>query len=553
MRFQWKIFISLILFSQLTLAKQPNLRTSGLVVTEQRLATQVGMNILKEGGNAVDAAVAVGYALAVVDPCCGNIGGGGFMLIHLANQKNKNIFINFREQASHRATKNMYLAEPSSDNSLHGYLAVAVPGTVLGLETALQKYGTLPRQHLMRPAIELAKKGFVVTPYQAKLFDKFAKEFKKQPNIQKIFFKNNHPLQAGDLLKQPDLANTLNLIAKDGSKVFYTGSIAQKIVDASHQNGGILTLSDFANYHVEITKPLQCEYRGYRILTSPPPGSGTTLCEILNILQNIPLQQLGFRSEKSVLDIIEAMGFGFADRNQQLGDPDFIHNSLDHLLSKNYTLELSKKILSHQQTHRSKRFNYSVVKEQSNTTHYSIIDQYGNAVSLTYTLNGNFGAGVIASNTGFFLNNEMDDFASGSNKPNQFGLIQQQHANAIQAGKRPLSSMTPTIVFKGNHLWLILGSPGGPRIITSTLLTLLNLIDYHFNLQQAINEPRFHFQGQPDTIFIEPNAFSHTVSVSLEKAGYAIAIEKPWGAVAAILVRPNGSVIGAIDSRRPDG
>jgi gamma-glutamyltranspeptidase/glutathione hydrolase len=524
-----------------------------MVVTEQKDATRAGVEILKAGGNAIDAAVAIGYALAVSYPAAGNIGGGGFMLIHLAD--GRNVFLNFREKAPSHASKKMYLdknGEVNQNKSINGYLAVAVPGTVLGLDTALKQYGTMTRQQVMAPAIQLAVNGYLVTPYAYKVLLKFLPYFKSQPNIADIFLKNGMPYPAGSKIIQKDLAHTLQLISQQGPDVFYKGQIAKDVVSASEHHGGILTLNDFANYNVEQLKPVKCEYRGYTILSAPPPSSGgTVLCEMLNILENFPLSEMGYQNAASTRSVIEAMRYGFYDRNKYLGDPDFINNPLQRLLSKSYAKIISDQIKLNQRAPDASRI--SVFKEWNDTTHYSVVDGFGNAVSVTYTLNGSFGAKVIAGNTGFFLNDEMDDFSVKPGDSNQFGLVQGD-ANEIAPNKRPLSSMTPTIVLKKNKVYLVLGSPGGPRIISSVLLTLLNVIDYGMTIQQAVNAPRFHYQVMPDLIYTEPLAFPFSTRQLLIHKNYHLMPQGYWSAVEAIEIDPvTGEIHGANDIRRPDG
>jgi gamma-glutamyltranspeptidase/glutathione hydrolase len=522
-----------------------------MVVSEKKLASQVGIDILKAGGNAIDAAVAVGYALAVVDPCCGNIGGGGFMTIHLAN--GKNIFLNFREKAPLAAKKNMFLDEKGNvmpGKTTYGYLAVAVPGTVLGLDSVLKRYGTLSRAKVMAPAIKLAREGFIVTAFDVKLFTKYAKQFREQASVAKIFLKNGQPYQVGDRLIQTDLAKTLTLISQFGSNVFYKGQIADAVVKASKADGGMLTKKDFADYQVEESLPLTCYYRHHTIISAPPPSSGgVVLCEMLNILENFTLYPFSNRSSETSRTIIEAMRYAFHDRNTKVGDPNFVENPVDILISKNYAAELSKRI-------KATYFNATSEKisrhELTDTTHYSIIDSKGNAVAVTYTLNGFFGAKVIAGNTGFFLNDEMDDFTAKPGTANNFDLVQND-MNAISPGKRPLSSMTPTIVMRNGRVFMVLGSPGGPRIITSVLLTLLNVIDYGMSLKTAIDAPRFHYQGIPDAVDVEPFALPFLTTLQLEFRGYHFTRQPRWGAVEAILINAQGNVLGANDYRRPDG
>lgn len=519
-----------------------------MVVSEHWLASSVGDAILRRGGNAIDAAVAIGYALAVVNPCCGNIGGGGFMTIHLAT--GKNIVINFREKAPLNAQQTMFIDKPRNA-VLNGYLAVAVPGTVLGLDTALKKYGTLPRHVVMQPAIDLAANGFIVSQYLAKQLRSMTQSFQLKANVASIFLNHHRPFQAGDRLRQRELAHTLKQIAALGPHVFYKGEIARAIVNASKRGGGILSLSDFASYHIEILSPLYCTYHRYTIISAPPPSSGgVTLCEILNVLENFSLATLSVDSPERIRILVTALGIAFADRNAKLGDPDFVNNPLQKLLSKTYAASISKKIKKQFSLPVSK---YTSTSEQFDTTHFSVVDSMGNAVALTYTLNGFFGAQVIAGHTGFFLNNELDDFALIPGAQNKFGLVQ-GNANSIQPGKRPLSSMTPTIVLKDNKVILILGSSGGPRIISAVLLTLLHVLDDRMNIQEAVDKERFHYQCLPNIIFIEPHALSSLAIKKLNAAGFRLKTQAPWGAVDAIY-KPsaNGGWHGANDKRRPDG
>lgn len=528
---------------------------NGVVSTTQHKASEVGLQILKQGGNAIDAAVAIGYALAVTDPCCGNIGGGGFMLVHLAN--GKDTFINFREKAPLVATKNMYLDKQGkviARLSTEGYLAVGVPGTVAGLDKALEKYGTKTRAQVMSPAIELAEKGFVLQQGDVDILNFGKKKFSKHSNIATTFLKNgNTTYQAGDRLIQKNLAQTLRLIASQGSNAFYKGSIAQKIVKASRQNGGIFTLKDFAEYQVAETQPLRCTYRGYTVMSAPPPGGGTTLCQMLNILEGYTFEAQRFRSTTSVHLMLSAMLYAYADRNIYLGDPDFVKNPVERLLSKEYAAQIRTKISNSRAT--SPKHLYSGIKshEGTNTTHYSVQDRYGNAVAVTYTINSYFGAGVIAGNTGFFLNNEMDDFTARPGVPNQFGLVQGS-ANAIEPGKRSLSSMSPTIVTKNGRVFLVTGSPGGSTIPTTVLQVITNVIDYGMNISQAVNAPRIHYQGLPNIVITEPYALKSAVVQDLWEMGYKVTPFFSWGAAESILVNPKTSLFyGTSDIRKPTG
>ena len=505
---------------------------NGIVVSTQHEASEVGLQILKQGGNAVDAAVAVGYALAVTDPCCGNIGGGGFMLIHLAS--GKDTFINFRETAPLAATQNMYLNKQGkviSGLSTKGYLAVAVPGTVKGLEHALSQYGTMTRKEVMSPAIKLAEKGFVLQSGDINILSSSTSKFAQQPEIAKIFLKNGKvPYRVEDRLVQKDLARTLKLITELGPDAFYKGTIAQQIVKASNANGGILTKADFANYTVDETQPLRCNYRGYEIISAPPPGGGVTLCQMLNILEGYPLGKLGFHSVGSLHPMLEAMLYAYADRNRYLGDPKFVNNPVKQLLSKEYAARIQTRILPNRATPPKQIYSSITTSEGTNTTHYSIQDRYGNAVAVTYTINSYFGAGVIAAQTGFFLNNEMDDFSSSPGVPNQFGLVQ-GNANAIQPGKRPLSSMSPTIITKNSKVFMVTGSPGGSTIPTTILQIITNVIDYGMNINQAVNAPRIHYQGLPNVVVTDPYALKSSVVQDLWGIGYRVTpFFLRWGA-----------------------
>ncbi|WP_193199649.1 gamma-glutamyltransferase [Nostoc sp. MG11] len=534
----------------------PNvLGKNGVVVTTQHEASKVGLRILKEGGNAVDAAVAVGYALAVTEPCCGNLGGGGFMLIHLAN--GKDTFINFREKAPLAATQTMYLDNKGKlkvEVNTKGYLAVAVPGTVKGLEYALSQYGTMTRKQVMAPAIQLAIKGLELQQGDIQMLKTGTAKFKTQPNVANIFLKNGkHSYQVGEHLVQKDLAKTLNLISIQGSDAFYKGTIAQEIVKASREQGGILTLEDFSNYAIAQTAPVKCNYRGYEVISAPPPGGGTTLCQMLNILEGYDLKKLGWHSSESLHFMLSAMLYAYADRNKYLGDPQFVNNPVEQLLSKSYASSIRSQIPHKQAIPPEPLYSEITSYEGTQTTHYSIQDSYGNAVAVTYTINSNFGAGVIAGNTGFFLNNEMDAFTSKPGVANNYGLVQGK-ANVIAPGKRPLSSMAPTIVKKNDKVFLITGSPGGPTIPTTILQIITNVIDYDKNITEAVNAPRIHYQGMPNIVLTEPYMLKSNVIQDLWSMGYRVIPFSRWGAAESILLNPKtGLFYGANDSRKRAG
>jgi gamma-glutamyltranspeptidase/glutathione hydrolase len=562
--------------SALSATRQPVSTDKVMVVTSQHLATDVGVEIMRAGGNAVDAAVAVGYALAVTNPCCGNLGGGGFATLHLAD--GRDVFLNFREKAPQAATANMFLDAKGDvvlGLSVKGYLAVGVPGSVMGLDTLLRKYGTMKRADVMAPAIRLAEEGFELTQGDVEIMAGSAKALVEQANVAAIFLKDGKPWGVGDRFVQRELATTLKLIAKDGPDAFYKGAIADAIVAASTANKGMLQKRDFETYTVAEAEPIRCAYRGYELVSAPPPSSGgVAICETLNILAGYPMAQLGFHSAASVHLMAEALRHTFVDRNFQLGDPDFVKNPVTQLLSNDYAEKIRSHINQGKATP-SKAVQPGVEPhEGTETTHYSVIDSDGNAVSVTYTINALFGAKVIAGNTGFFLNNEMDDFTVKPGVPNLFGLIQGK-TNEIAPGKRPLSSMSPTIVKKDGKVVMVLGSPGGSRIITIVAQTVLNHVDYGMNIQEAVDAPRLHHQWLPDQIATEPYALSPDTVRILRSMGHTIVEQSPWGAAEAIYVAPPlpagvakassgndamaggkpipGKLYGAHDARRPAG
>lgn len=512
----------------------------GMVVTAQHLASDVGVAVLKSGGNAVDAAVAVGYALAVTYPTAGNIGGGGFMTIRFKD--GRTTFLDFRERAPQAATKTMYLdgkGDVIKGLSTDGYLAVGVPGPVMGFEVARSRYGTKPLAELIAPAIALAKDGFVLEEGDVSTFEGRAERLAKDPAAAAIFLKpDGKAFAAGEKLVQTDLAASLSSIAEKGPDAFYKGAIADQIVKASLEKGGVLAKADFERYAVRELEPVKCNYRGYDIVSSPPPSSGgVIICEILNVLEGYPLSYMGYGAADTVHAMIEAMRHAYVDRNTSLGDPDFVENPVAKLTDKAYAKEVRAKIdpfrAGVSATLIPKGFG-----ESKETTHYSIIDDEGNAVAVTYTLNGSFGAGVVAPGTGILLNNEMDDFTSKPGVPNLYGLIQGE-ANAIAPGKTPLSSMSPTIISKDGKPFMVIGSPGGARIITITLEAILNVIDHGMNIQEAVDAPRIHHQWLPDKVFMEPYALSPDTRKLLSAMGHNVQIDESWtiwGQATGILV-----------------
>lgn len=536
---------------------------NGMVVTAQHLATHVGVDVLKAGGNAVDAAVAVGYALAVVYPAAGNLGGGGFMTVQLAD--GRKTFLDFREKAPLAATADMYLDKDGNvvpDLSSKGHLAVGVPGTVSGMELALSKYGTLKRAQVIAPAIKLAEDGFALEQGDIDLLHTATDEFKKDKDLRGIFLHGGEPMLLGQKLVQKDLAKTLREISAKGTDGFYKGWVAKAIVDSSQSGKGLITQADLDKYKTRELAPIECDYRGYHVVSAPPPSSGgVVICEIMNILEGYPMADLGYHSAQGLHYQIEAMRHAYVDRNSYLGDPDFVQNPIDHLLDKDYAAKL-RAAIDPQKAGISQDIKPGVSPhEGNNTTHYSIVDKWGNAVSVTYTLNDWFGAGVMASKTGVILNDEMDDFTSKIGVPNMYGLVQGE-ANAIAPGKTPLSSMSPTIVTKDGKAVMVVGTPGGSRIITATLLTILNVIDYKMNIQEAVDAPRFHQQWLPESTNIERFALSPDTQKILEGWGHKFAGPQDANHLAAILVgapsldgKPvgNNRFYGANDPRRNTG
>ncbi|MFA9273338.1 MAG: gamma-glutamyltransferase [Candidatus Aquirickettsiella gammari] len=527
---------------------------NGLVSSEHGLASQVGLDVLKRGGNAVDAAVAVGFALAVVLPHAGNIGGGGFMLIHDA-KSGKDIALDFRELAPALAHRDMFLDAngkivPGSSTSTH--LAVGVPGTVAGLDLALRKYGTMSWKELIAPSIKLAEQGFEVTPYLAQLLEASRNQLGRWASSRAIFFNGDRPLRAGEKLVQKDLAESLRLIAKQGPKAFYEGAIAQKIVAEMKNHGGMITADDMKKYQAVERTAVTGNYRGYQVVSMPPPSSGGVhIIQMLNMLEHFPLNKLGVNSAQTIHDMAEVMKLAYADRAEYLGDPDFIKVPVAGLTSKIYAAELVKKIDPNRATPSTQiKPGKPLPYESDQTTHYSVVDKFGNVVATTYTLNLLFGSGIVATGTGITLNNEMDDFSVKAGVPNAFGLIGGE-ANAVAAKKRPLSSMTPTIVLKDGKPFLVTGSPGGSRIITTTLQIILNVIDHQLNAAEATITPRIHHQWEPDMIRIERGFNADTLEL-LKQKGHQFKIGPSMGRTQTIKVTPGGFEAFA-DPRNPDG
>ena len=510
---------------------------NGMVVSAQALASAAGVRMLEQGGNAIDAAVAVGYALAVTYPAAGNLGGGGFMTIRLADGTSS--FLDFREKAPLAATPTMFLDEAgdvAKGRSTDSWLAIGVPGSPAGLEAARARFGRLPRAASLAPAIALATDGFVLTPGDLALIGLKTDDLRRDPAAAAVFLPGGQKLQPGDRLVQPDLARTLETLSAAGPDGFYRGPIADAIVAASQAGGGILQKRDFDTYRVRELAPVGCTYRGYLVQSAPPPSSGgIVLCEILNILEGDDLRALGFHSAAEIHLLVEAMRHAFYDRASALGDPDFVQNPVARLTDKAYAAAIRATIDAVAPTPSDKFRAGLPPHEGNNTTQFSIVDRDGNAVSATYTLNDWFGVRRMAPGTGVLLNNEMDDFTSKPGAPNGFGLVQGT-ANAVAPGKTPLSSMAPTIVSRDGKPVLVIGSPGGPRIISTIVEAIVNLVDHGMTVQEAIDAPRIHHQWLPDTVYVERFALSPDTRALLEQRGYRFTDSAPWGMAEAIVV-----------------
>ncbi|AMG60113.1 gamma-glutamyltransferase [Pantoea vagans] len=527
----------------------------GMVASVDALATQVGVEILRQGGNAVDAAVAVGFALAVTHPQAGNLGGGGFMLLRTAS--GRATAIDFREMAPGHASRDMFLdkqGNADSKLSLTSHLASGTPGTVAGLALAAQKYGTLPLSTLLAPAIKLARDGIPVNDALADDLKTYGKEVLiTHPDSKAIFYKaDGTPWQKGDRLVQKNLAHSLQLIARQGPDAFYKGEIADEIAGEMAQHGGLINKADLAAYRAVERQPISGTYRGYEVFSMPPPSSGGIhIVQILNILENFDLAKMGFGSADAMQVMAEAEKYAYADRSEYLGDPDFVKVPWQALTSKAYAKTLA------QQIDVAKARPSSEIKpgklepyESNQTTHFSVVDKQGNAVAVTYTLNTYFGSGIVAGKSGILMNNEMDDFSAKPGTPNVYGLVGGE-ANAVQPAKRPLSSMSPTIVAKGGKTWLVTGSPGGSRIITTVLQMVVNSIDFGMNVAEATNAPRFHHQWLPDQLRVE-KGFSPDTLRLLEAKGQHVKVLPSMGSTQSIMIGPDGMLYGASDPRSID-
>jgi gamma-glutamyltranspeptidase/glutathione hydrolase len=553
-------FAAIVAASVAAAPLRPTHAPHAIVASVHELASRAGVEMMQAGGNAVDAAVATGFALAVVHPQAGNIGGGGFLLLRTATGETH--FIDFREKAPAGATENMYLDAQGNvipDMSVVGYKSVGVPGSVAGLVYAEKKYGKLTLDKVIAPAIRLARDGFPLAYEDAK--DLRDEDLAKFADSRRIFQRDGKLYQPGEILKQPELAHTLERIAKNPDD-FYHGALAREMAAAIQKGGGLITAADLAAYEVKEREPVRGTYRGYDIIGAPPPSSGgTILIEILNILEGFDLAKTGNRSAETIHLTAEAFRRAFFDRTDFLGDPDFSNIPVPQLIDKKYAAawratidpnhaSASKDLKrpAFEGLERVAEWRPAALHEPENTTHYSVVDAEGNAVAVTTTLNDSFGSRVTAEGLGFLLNDEMDDFASKQGVPNAYGLIQGP-ANAIGPGKRPLSAMTPTMVLKDGKLFLVLGSPGGPTIITTVANILMGAVDFGLDIQEAVNAPRFHHQWLPDQISVEDRLSPDTMNL-LKSKGHKIEVHHFWGDGECIMIDPRtGERLGASDGR----
>ncbi len=544
-----KTFAVLLALAALPVAARSPVRARhAMVVAQEPLATDVGVEVLKSGGNAVDAAVAVAFALAVTHPSAGNLGGGGFLLARLAD--GRTTFFDFRERAPAAASRDMYLDASGklTRDSVVGWRAAGVPGTVRGLELAHRKYGRKSWAELVEPAVRLAGKGFPVSFALSRSLASSAKLLAEFPESNRIFLKNGSHFEPDEVLAQPELARTLERIQRHGARDFYEGETAHRLAEAAAAHGGLITLADLKDYRALERQPLEGRYKGHRIVTAPPPSSGGVgMLQMLGVLEGSGYEKHGAGSAATIHFAAEAMRRYYADRSRHLADPDFVRVPVAGLLDPRYVEGLRKSI-DRERASSSDQVRPGDVtsRESAETTHLSIVDAEGNAVALTYTINGGYGNGVTVPGLGFLLNNEMDDFSAKPGEPNMFGLVQGE-ANAIQPRKRPLSSMTPTIVLRDGKLYMILGAPGGSRIITGVTQVFLNVVDFRMGIQDAVDWPRFHHQWQPDKLQLERGISPDTVGL-LKARGHAVEPIANVALVEAILV-DGGWLQGASDGR----
>ena len=535
-----------------TTFENSNVLDSAMVVSAHPLASEIGKSILLKGGNAVDAAIAVQFALAVVHPSAGNIGGGGFMVVRFNDGSHTSL--DFRETAPALASKDMYLDDKGNviDRlSLDGHLAVGVPGTVDGMYNAFKKYGTLKWEELLQPSIDLANNGFVLTKLEAEGLNYYNSNKLKFNSILPSYLEGTW--SQGDTLKLTDLGNTLALIRDYQRAGFYEGETAEKFIQEMNRNGGLITKNDLINYQSKWRDPVVGMYKNFKVISMGPPSSGgVCLLQILKMIESFNLKKMGFHSADAVHLIVEAEKRAFADRSKYLGDPDFIRIPLENLLDSNYLIERMRDYSSLRATKSDSIYpgDFDFL-ESDQTTHYSIVDAYGNAASVTTTLNSSYGSGVVVGGAGFLLNNEMDDFSSKPGAPNLYGLVGGS-ANAIEPNKRMLSSMTPTILEKDKKLFMVVGTPGGSTIITGVLQTILNVIEFDLSMQDAVSAGRFHHQWKPKEIKIEQNKFDSTLIFQLMQMGHSFNFVGSMNRVDAIFVAKDGSLEPGADPRGDD-
>ena len=548
-KLQAKFFL-LVFFFVAAFPAYAQQRGAGIVVSDHPLATQAGTEILDRGGNAVDAAIATGFALAVVDQAASGLGGGGFMIIYEARDKRAHA-LDFRETAPEAAHADLYArgGKPVPSLSLTGALAVAVPGEVAGLLAAMKRFGSLPLAALMAPAIRLATEGFPLDAALRYAIERQSSNMKRFPELARVFLVKDEVPPEGEIIRQPDLGQTLKAVVAEGADVFYQGWIAQAIVDTVKRDGGVLTLEDLKTYRPVWREPLVGSYRKRTVITMPPPSSGgVALIQMLNVLEGHQLTKLAPNSATYLHLVAEAMKHAFADRAQYLGDPDFVKAPIPTLVSKDYAAWIRGRI-SPVKTHPSKYYGLGNFKaEQGGTTHFSVLDRFGNAVACTLSVNTRFGSKILVPKTGIVLNNEMDDFAIHPSG-NVYGLVGND-ANSLQPKKRPLSSMTPTIILQGDRPELIVGGAGGPRIISAVLQTILNVLDFQMPIKEAVEAPRIHHQWIPDELNVEDRLPPETKK-SLERRGHTIRERTTLGVVQAVLAK-RSKTTGAADSRKAD-
>jgi gamma-glutamyltranspeptidase/glutathione hydrolase len=556
MQHKRRIAVVCLLVTGLIPAKEPVTAKHGMVVAQEPLAADVGVAILKSGGNAIDAAVAVGFALAVTHPSAGNLGGGGFMLIRLAN--GKTTFLDFREEAPKKATRDMYIGadgNPTKD-SIFGWRSSGVPGSVSGFALAHKKYGSKPWPELLAPAIKLAADGFTVSKALQSSLETSSKSLATDPESTRIFLNADHPFKAGDTLKQPDLTATLERIEQHGEKGFYEGETAKLLAAAMAKNGGLITAEDLKAYKTQERTPLEGDYKDYHIITAPPPSAGGVgILQMMGVLAGTNYDSDGADSPKATHYEAEAMRRFYADRSEYLGDPDFYNVPIKSLLDPKY-LAWRRGTIDPQHATPSESIapglahaaeaHVSFYHESEETTHFNVVDEKGNAVAVTYTLNNSYGNAITAPGLGFLLNDEMDDFAAKPGSPNMFGVIGGD-ANAIEPGKRPLSSMSPTIITHNGKLFMAVGAPGGSRITTGVFQVILDVIDFHMNPQDAVDLPRFHEQWKPDVLYLQ-NGFPEKSLAALKEMGYEIKDTVGVAQVQAIVVN-HGTLEGGTETR----